>query len=89
MPIVVDNEMTDEPTKLPSAMRKSTRGKRILNELVTSYNNINNLRATGDTGINPVRTTRSKASTHYVVLSSWENDPQPKTSDPQPDLHSK
>ena len=62
--------MNDEDSKtLKSAMKKSTRGKRMLNELATSYNDINDLRVTGDTNVNPVRITRSRASTHYVVPS--------------------
>ena len=65
--IVMDNEMADETTKLASAMRKPTRGKRMLQELATSYSDINDLRVTGDTDVNSVTITRSKAPTHFVV----------------------
>ena len=51
-----------------SAVSNSIKQRRMLKELDTSYNKINDLRVTGDTSVSPMRmNTRSTSSTHFVV----------------------
>ena len=62
-PIVVVNNIPDHNNDSPpSAIKKSTRGKRMLRELATSYNDISDLRVTGDINVNPVRITYRESS---------------------------
>ena len=70
-----DDESYDDNDDNAVPMQTNMKDKgisRMVKELDTSYNNINDLRVTGDTNVNQVRITRSQSSLNMVIPDIYD-----------------